>query len=85
MLRLEEFPCMDEWWRGFGERNQFVYSLEAAATADLEVPLTTLANDIRRQSVCVPRSAAVDYYVRLTWAFSHEAALVAARESRRAP
>jgi 2-hydroxy-3-oxopropionate reductase len=73
MLTVDEFPGMDDWWRGLGARNQLTYSLEAAADAGQDVPLTVLAHDLRTLSKQAPRSEALEQYVRLTWAFAHGA------------
>jgi 3-hydroxyisobutyrate dehydrogenase-like beta-hydroxyacid dehydrogenase len=76
MLSVDEFPGMDEWWRGLGSRNQFTYSLEAAAETEQSVPLAALAHELRTLSKQAPRSDALEQYVRLTWAFAHGAGRV---------
>ena len=73
MLGVDEFPGIDDWWHGLGARNQLTYSLEAAAAAQRAVPLTALAYELRTLSTQAPRSDALENYVRLTWAFAHNA------------
>lgn len=61
---------MNDWWAKVLTSNQLVFSAEAAAAGSVEAPLAQLAGQRRTQSGGVPRDAALESYVRLTWSFA---------------
>lgn len=60
-----------EWWRSLGPRNQLSFSVEAAESAEVGVPLAAVGHQVRVLSLGGSTSEAMKHYMNLTWTLAH--------------